>query len=67
MRVSVFESDTPLQTFDIYLDDVLMEYVVSADEELGVIVRAKRDDDGNIVVRGDQIEYESLRGKVEIL
>ncbi len=79
MRVSVFESDPGHGAFleikarsngrgpDVYLDGVLMSQAVTADDELGVVVRPKRDDDGALLVRDHRLQYETLRGQVEIL
>ena len=76
MRLSVNEDDdgyanwTHLQRVgkdaEIFLDGVQQNYVLTVDDELGMIVRQKVDADGRVVAEGDEIIAETVTGAVEI-
>jgi len=53
---------------DVFLDGKPLKQVQTADEEQGIIVKAKEDAQGNIycVEGSDEIAKEVLTGKVEI-
>ncbi len=74
MRVSTVEGDPgyldPItHVIEVYLNGVEVSEVVTADEELGVVVRAVTDSDGNIVVDYERscVVYETLQGNVKIV
>lgn len=52
-------------TVHCFLDGVKVSQVTVADEEAGIIVRAAKDAQGNLVVEGDQIKHETLHGRVK--
>lgn len=51
----------------IMLDDQEVRYVITADEDQGLIVRFKHDADDQPVIERDSILEETIRGKVEII
>lgn len=75
MRVSCEEGDAGYVTFilergrmpqKVYLDGVLIHDAITADDELGVVIRYKRDRDDNLILDGDGAARETLHGRVEI-
>lgn len=50
----------------VTLNGVLIQEVVTADDEIGELVRVARDEWGNFIIDGDEIVHETLRGVVRI-
>lgn len=73
MRVSVWPSDSGYANYAEYgfckvlLDGRQVKYAFTADEERGEVVRARLNADGEICLKGDEIDTETLYGKVEII
>lgn len=51
----------------VLLDGVEQDYVETADEERGEVVKCSLNELGDIFVVGDDVARETLRGKVEII
>lgn len=69
MRVSVDREDPGFTNGALYavtLNGVDMGDAVTADDELGIVVTAKRDDQGGLLWHCDGIQFEELRGEVVI-
>jgi len=74
LRISTTEGDagyrlcSDMQKIGIYahgyLDDVYQAECVTIDPQIGLIVRAKLDADGEIIIEGDEIAYETVHGCV---
>jgi hypothetical protein len=52
---------------DIYLNGVMVRECLMADTDSGTVERMQRDDVGRIVVAGDEIQFDTLCGQVEIV
>ncbi len=71
MRISADKNDPGYQPgimgkYDVYLDGTRQEFVVTADEEAGIIVKCKSDERGLILSNGHLVE-ETLRGEVTLV
>jgi hypothetical protein len=53
-------------TIEIYLDGVRQDHVVTADEELGMIIRYVQDSGNFVLLSSGEVDTETLSGKVEI-
>lgn len=73
MRVSVLPIDSGYKNYREYrgckvlLDGQVIERVFTADDELGEVVRAAMNGDGQPYILDDEIATETLYGKVEIV
>lgn len=74
MRVSIHITDPGYANFRgfgrhrVFLNGIEAEEVVTADEELGEIVRVARDEHGALIATdGGDFIHETVRGKVEIV
>ncbi len=54
------------RTVVVFLDDVELREVETADEEAGFVIRACTDAEGHLVVKNGEIERETLHGRVRI-
>lgn len=52
---------------NIYLDGVLVDRVIAADDVAGEVIRASLDELGNLYLAGDEIAAEVLKGMVRIV
>lgn len=74
MRVSANKDDPGYQTWgmtcipcmDILLDSEIVTHVVTADEDVGLVVVTKRDDSGDLVIENNEFVSEILYGKVTV-
>jgi hypothetical protein len=73
MRLSVDSGDAGYAAYMhggrgalVFLDGVKLNYVLTADEEMGLAVVHKTDEAGNIVHCGGVIQRETLHGAVRI-
>ncbi len=71
MRISADKHDPGYQPnimskYDVYFDGTRLDFVVTADDETGVIVRGVSDERGLIVSKGHLVE-ETLRGDVTLV
>ena len=75
MRLSVNPEDTVAygawrvsigKGIRVFLDDVEQTRCTVADDEEGYIVRCVTDDEGNLVLNGEYIQYERVNGNVRI-
>ena len=51
----------------VYLDGVLQSDVFEADDDLGFIIRAERDENGKVVIEGDDLKREIKLGAVRVV
>ena len=51
----------------VLLDGVHVKKCTEADEEEGFVIRFKLDDNGSLIVNGNEIEIEKLTGNVQII
>jgi hypothetical protein len=51
----------------VYLNGLRHVEVIAADDEAGEVWRVKRDEQGELMIGGDQIVYERLTGEVRFL
>lgn len=73
MRISIQKDDpgyckysTLVLAWRVTLDGKDVRYVFTADEELGIVIVAKRNAEGGVMTSGDEIETEELHGIVKI-
>ena len=73
MRVSIYPTDPGFANFRgfgrhrVFLNGIEAQDVVTADEELGEVLRLARDEHGSLITDGDELIHEIVRGKVEIV
>ncbi|WP_347883230.1 hypothetical protein [Pseudomonas aestiva] len=72
MRVSVDQHDPGYSPgligrgVKVFLDGVEQRQVVTADDELGLIVMYDLDEQGNVKVEGDEVVWVTVHGAVKI-
>lgn len=73
MRVSVWPADAGYKNYrqwmgcKVYVDGELVERVFTADTDLGEVICAKVDERGAVVIEGDQIAEQVIRGRVKLI
>ena len=73
MRISVLKDDPGYDSkaagnYSVMFNGKLVEDCVTADSNEGWIITCAKDNDGNIILKGDCIQYtERMYGKVSIL
>lgn len=69
MRVSLRRSDPsydPNADYDVFLDGSPLDHVITADEELGVVLCRSVDDQGRFIANGNEIVEVLHTGRVQI-
>jgi len=79
LRISVDQADPGYQKFRdlqatgapiarVFVDGVLQHYVITADEDMGYVVKSRRDDEGTVMVDWERDEFltEKVWGSVVI-
>lgn len=51
---------------DVFLDGEQQTGCIEADDEQGYIIRNKRDENGNLIIEGDEFVRETIHGTVEV-
>lgn len=71
MRLSVWKDDPGYRNwdgrrYDVFLDGQKQRGVFVADEEAGEIISARYKADGSLIIEGEEVATQTLRGEVVI-